>query len=316
MRKDGAATEEAISGDHRAQFDFEIEFSNGGGVQGQDFRIDIEGDDISDDDLAAAIVQDLGLLMVKDVRILNKMIIRERHKRRATAATGEASEDGRTRIDLSHVVEDGMITYKGIPAPIICDFLSRKSSRSHYAPGTEFQIGRIDMCANTGTYVDSPFHRYSDGADLAAIPLDRLADLDAVAINVTGASQRAIGPSEFLSYDVRRKAVLIYTGWAKLWRTDAYFEGHPFLTDEAAAYLAEERALLVGIDSLNIDDTSDGTRPVHSRLLAEGIPICEHLTNLDRLPTSGFRFTAVPVKVRDMGTFPVRAYAIVLTRSS
>lgn len=295
--------------DYRAQFDFDIEFSNGGGVQGQEFRIDIAGDSISDEELAAAIVQDLGLLMVKDVRIQNKTIVRERHKRRAVAATGPSPGNGRKRIDLSHVVEDGMITYKGIPAPVVCDFLSREDSRSHYSEGTDFQIGRIDMCANTGTYVDSPFHRYADGADLADLPLEHLADLEAITINVAGSRERAIGRSAFLPYDVGGKAVLIHTGWSALWRTDAYFEGHPFLTGEAAAHLAEEDVLLVGIDSLNIDDTNDGRRPVHSTLLAAGIPICEHLTNLDAVPSTGFRFSAVPVKVRNMGTFPVRAYA-------
>ncbi len=297
------------SPDHRAQFDFEIEFSNGGGIQGQGFRIDVDGDSVSDGYLATAIIQDLGLLMVKEVRILNKTIVRERHKRRAHAAPGRIPDDGRRRIDVSHVVEDGMITYKGLPAPIVCDFLSREDSRAHYAEDTEFQIGRIDMCANTGTYVDSPFHRYVDGADLASLALDHLADLDAITINVTGAEGRALDRRVLLPYDVRGKAVLIYTDWAKHWRTDDYFEGHPFLTEGAAAHLAEEGAFLVGIDSLNIDDTRDGRRPVHSTLLAAGIPICEHLTDLDRLPSKGFRFSAVPVKVRGMGTFPVRAYA-------
>ena len=293
--------------DRRVKFDFEIEFSNGGALQGQDFRLDIGDDEIADDELAAHLIRDMGLLMVGTVRILNKEIIFERHKK-SRAATG-ADPDARTRIDLSHTVEDGMITYRGLPAPVICDFLSREDSRSHYAPGTEFVIGQINMCSNTGTYVDSPFHRYSDGTDLAGLSLERLADLDGVVINVAGSAARAIDRTHLLPYDVRGKAVLVHTGWDRHWRTDPYFENHPFLTEDAALYLIQENAALVGIDSLNIDDTDDGTRPVHSTLLAADIPICEHMTNLSALPATGFRFSAVPVKVRGMGTLPVRAYA-------
>ena len=298
----------ADAGDRRVRFDFEIDFSNGGALQGQDFRLDIEGDDIGDEDLAAYLVRDLGLLMVGAVRILDKEILVEPHKRQKDAPI-VAQDQARTRVDLSHTVEDGMITYRGLPAPVICDFLSREDSRSHYAPGTEFQMGRIDMCSNTGTYVDSPWHRYADGADLADLPLDHLADLDAVVVNVSGHADRAVDRTHLLPYDVRGKAVLVLTGWDRHWRTDAYFEGHPFLTSDAARHLAEEDVSLVGIDSLNIDDTDDGTRPVHSTLLATGIPVCEHMTNLSALPVSGFQFSAVPVKVRGMGTFPVRAYA-------
>jgi kynurenine formamidase len=220
-----------------------------------------------------------------------------------------ADHDGRVRLDLSHVVEDGMTTYRGLPVPVISDFLSREQSRGTYAPGTEFLIGRIDLCGNTGTYVDSPFHRYADGTDLAALPLQRLADLDGLTIDVTAAAERPVDRSWFLPHDVAGKAVLVHTGWDRNWRTDAYFEGHPFLTEDAARHLADNGAVLVGIDSLNIDDTSGGERPAHSTLLRAGIPICEHLTNLGGLPADGYRFSAVPVKVRGMGTFPVRAYA-------
>lgn len=202
-----------------------------------------------------------------------------------------------------------MITYPGLPSPVVSDFLTREESRTHYAPGTEFHIGQINMCANTGTYVDSPFHRYPDGDDLTKLPLDRLADLDGVTIDVTGATTRGIGRSQFLAYDVRAKAVLVHTGWDAHWGSDAYFQGHPFLTEDAARHLVDEAAVLVGVDSLNIDDTSGGDRPVHSILLGAGIPICEHLTNLSALPNDGYRFSAVPVKVRGLGTFPVRAYA-------
>lgn len=213
-------------------------------------------------------------------------------------------------VDVSHVVEHGAVTYPGLPAPTICDFLSREASRSRYAPGTEFQIGRIEMVANTGTYVDSPFHRFEGGRDLADLPLESLANLEGVVVDGGGAS-RAIGPAVFDGLDVRGKAVLVRTGFSSRFGTEAYFEGHPFLTEEAARHLVRAGAALVGIDSLNIDDTADLRRPVHTALLGSDIPIAEHLTNLAALPASGFRFFAVPVKVRAFGTFPVRAFGIV-----
>ena len=214
-------------------------------------------------------------------------------------------------IDVSHIIEDGMITYKGLPAPIICDYLSRESSREIYAEGVEFQIGKIEMVANTGTYLDSPFHRYAEGADLADLPLESLADLDGIVVRVDGGTGRAIDRAAFDGIDVRGKAVLIHTGWDRHWRTDAYFEGHPFLTRDAALHLVEGGARLVGIDSLNIDDTADMERPAHSIILGNGIPIVEHLCNLAALPESGFRFHAAPAKVRRFGSFPVRAYGII-----
>ena len=214
-------------------------------------------------------------------------------------------------IDVSHTIEDGMITYKGLPGPVICDYLSREQSRNHYSEGTEFQIGKIEMVANTGTYIDSPFHRYADGDDLSELSLKSLANLDGIVIRVTGATERAISQEVFRGVDIKDKAILIHTGWAKHWRTDQYFEGHPYLTAKAAEYLVKERAALVGIDSLNIDDTRDGNRPVHTILLGNKIPILEHLRSLDLLPENGFRFFAVPAKVKGMGSFPVRAFAVV-----
>jgi arylformamidase len=214
-------------------------------------------------------------------------------------------------IDLSHVVEHGMITYKGLPAPLVCDFLTREQSRSHYAPGTEFHIGKIEMVANTGTYLDSPFHRYASGKDLSQLLLDRLANLDGVVIAAELSKGRAIGRGAFQGRDLRGNAVLVRTGWDAHWRTDQYFEGHPFLTRDAAEYLVDAGAALVGIDSLNIDDTGDLSRPVHSLLLAAEVPIVEHLRGVDQLPQGGFRFFAVPVKVKNMGTFPVRAFGLV-----
>jgi arylformamidase len=211
-------------------------------------------------------------------------------------------------IDLSHTIEQGLITYKGLPAPIICDYLSREASRKLYAPGTEFQIGKIEMVANTGTYLDSPFHRYADGKDLSELRLEHLAGLDAV--KVVARDARSIDAAHFSSLrDLKGKAVLVETGWSRHWKTDQYYEGHPFLTEDAAKFLADAGVGLVGIDSHNIDSTDDGRRPVHSTLLRRDILIIEHMTALDRVPAAGFRFSALPVKVKGFGTFPVRAFA-------
>jgi len=214
-------------------------------------------------------------------------------------------------VDLSHDVVHGMTTYRGLPGPTISDHLSREASRARYAPGTEFQIGRIDMVANTGTYVDAPSHRYAGAKDLAALPLASVADLPGVAVRAPHARGRTVGPDAFRGLDVRGRAVLVHTGWDAHWGTERYGDGSPFLTAEAARLLADGGAALVGIDAHNIDDTSGGERPAHSLLLAREIPVAEHLCNLGALPDQGFRFFAVPVKVRGMGTFPVRAFAIV-----
>lgn len=209
-------------------------------------------------------------------------------------------------IDLSHTVFDGLVTYKGLPAPVICDYLSRERSRELYEAGTEFQIGRIDMVANTGTYLDCPFHRYENGKDLSEIALEAVAELDGILINATGTME--VGLPFFEGRDLAGKAVLVHTGWSKHWNTAQYFENHPFLTAEAAEYLKNEGAGLVGIDSHNIDDTRTPSRPVHSILLGADILIVEHMARLDQLPGSGFVFSAVPPKVEGMGTFPVRAF--------
>jgi arylformamidase len=214
-------------------------------------------------------------------------------------------------VDVSHTVEHGMITYKGLPAPVITEHLSREDSRTRYAPGTEFQIGKIEMVANTGTYLDSPFHRYARGKDLATLDLYSIANLDGVVVRP---SEREITEKTFTDIDLKDKAVLVHTGWDKHWRTEEYSSGnHPFLTEAAATYLAKNNAALVGIDSFNIDATRDGNRPAHSILLGHDIPIVEHLCGLGDLPDSGFKFFAVPVKVRQFGTFPVRAFGIVFT---
>ena len=212
-------------------------------------------------------------------------------------------------VDVSHTVEHGMITYKGLPAPVISDHLTREESRTRYAPDTEFHIGKIERVANTGTYLDTPLHRYARGKDLAALDLYSVANLDGIVVRC---SDREITETSFSNIDVKGKAVLVHTGWDQHWRTDEYSNGnHPYLTEDAATYLAKNAAALVGIDSFNIDATKDGNRPVHTVLLGHDIPIVEHLCRLGDLPDSGFKFFAVPVKVREFGTFPVRAFGIV-----
>lgn len=212
-------------------------------------------------------------------------------------------------IDLSHTIEAGMITYKGLPAPLVCDYLSREASRSLYEPGTEFQIGKIEMVTNTGTYLDCPFHRYATGKDLSEILPEQFADLDGVVIHHDLQRGLAIDVDSFRNRVARGQAVLVHTHWAQHWRTDRYFENHPFLTADAAAYLAECGVALVGIDSHNIDDTRGRSRPVHTTLLGENILIVEHLCNLHALPDQGFSFSAIPPKFKGVGTFPVRALA-------
>jgi arylformamidase len=211
-------------------------------------------------------------------------------------------------VDLSHSIERGLVTYPGLPAPEFGDHLTREASRAHYAPGTEFHIGRISIVGNTGTYLDTPFHRYPEGADLAATPLDRMAGLDGLVVDVVG--EPSIDAMRLRGLRLGGRAVLVRTDWSTRWGSDAYFSGHPYLTADAAAFLVEESVSLVGIDSLNIDGTAAGERPVHSVLLAAGIPIVEHLCRLDQLPSEGFRFHAVPPAIVGMGSFPVRAYAV------
>jgi len=203
-----------------------------------------------------------------------------------------------------------MITYPGLPGPVISDFLGREASRGHYAGGTTFHIARLRMVANTGTYLDAPFHRYAEGKDVAALPLESLADLDGVVVDASE-RERAIDGDRFAGRDLAGKAVLVRTGWDAHWRTPAYAEGHPYLTRGAAEFLAGAGPALVGIDSLNVDDTSDGVRPAHTLLLSAGIPLVEHLCNLKALPATGFRFHCVPAPFRGLGSFPVRAYAVV-----
>jgi kynurenine formamidase len=213
-------------------------------------------------------------------------------------------------IDLSHVIEAGMITYTGLPGPVISDHMSREDSKSHYSDGTTFQIGKIEMIANTGTYIDAPFHRYEAGQDLSELKMTSIANLEGIVFRAAQ-GRRSIDKDVFESDNLEGKAVLIHTGWDRHWRTDAYFENHPFLTRNAADYLKFSGAALVGIDSLNIDDTADGSRPAHSILLKANIPIVEHMCHLEVLPAEGFKFFAIPAPVKGLGSFPVRAFALI-----
>jgi arylformamidase len=296
--------------DRRVAFDFEIEFTNGGGLQGQDFRLDVPGEDVTDAWIGDALVRDLRLLMVGDVRIRSRRMFEEPHKRGLQPApSGGAAPAARRLVDLSHPIAEGMTTYPGLPVPEIRPHLTREASTAHYAPGVTFAIDVITMCGNTGTYVDSPFHRLADGQDLAELPLERLVDVPAVRVDVTGSSSRAVDARALVPYDLAGRAVLIHTGHDRHWGTDAYGRDNPFLTAAAVDLLVKSGAAIVGIDSLNIDDPADLARPAHSGLLAAGIPICEHLTNLAAVPVEGAWFTAIPAPFHGTGTFPVRAVA-------
>jgi arylformamidase len=288
----------------RVRFDFEIYFTNGGSVKGEDFRLDIEGDTISDKELADYVVNDMRLLMVGETKILNKVIISEPHKRKPVNTTGKSMY-----IDLSHTIENGLVTYKGLPAPIICDYLSREDSKKFYSEGTQFQIGKIEMVSNTGTYIDCPFHRFENGKDLSETSLEAFTDLEGIVIRVPCEEGLAITRERVGNFEIRNRAVLLHTGWDKHWNTPTYYENHPYVTEEAAQYLRDCNVKLVGIDSHNIDNTSGSSRPVHTTLLGSEILIVEHLCNLYLVPDEDFLFSAIPPKFKGVGTFPVRAMA-------
>jgi kynurenine formamidase len=304
---------EPVNTPYRASFDADVTFLNGGGLQAQGFRLDIPSADVAEQDLADLFVRHLGLLMVAEVRLRDVRVVEEPHRgSRGSAPASPTGRDDRADrlVDLSHVITAGMTTYPGLPGPEITPHLTRERSRDHYAPGTEFTIDRISMVGNTGTYLDSPFHRYPDGADLAGLPLDTVADLPIVVVRLTGGPERGIGPHAVAPYDVEGAAVLLHTGWDRHWGTGTYGDPAPYLTEAASRSLADRGARLVGIDSVNIDDTVGRQRPAHSVLLAAGVAVLEHLTNLDRLPPGGARLHAAPPRVAGFGTFPVRAYAV------
>jgi kynurenine formamidase len=293
----------------RAVFDFHIAFTNGGELTGAGFRLDVPGEAVSADEVGVLLVRKLGLLMARTVVVRELQIVAEPHREPAAAAATPAT--ARRVIDVSHAIAAGMITYPGMPGPEIAEHLSRDAAERAYGPGVRFHIGRISMVANTGTYVDAPFHRFDDGADLARLPVSRFAALDGLVVRLTGSQARAITPVELVPYDVAGKAVLLHTGWDRHWGTPGYGVAAPFVTAAATRWLVDHGAALVGIDSVNIDDTGDLTRPAHTGLLGAGIPIVEHLCRLGELPPSGFAFHAAPPAVEQLGTFPVRAYAVI-----
>lgn len=305
--------------EYRAAFDADIDFVNGGGLQAQGFRLDLPSDDLTEKEIGELLVRHLGLAMVGRVELSNLEVVEEAHKGSrgvaeattdATAASGASTATRGELVDLSHPIRAGLVTYPGIPAPTITPHLTREASREHYAPGTEFAIDLITMAGNTGTYLDSPFHRYAEGGDLATLDLATLVGVPAEVFRLTDASSRGIPAEVFLDRELAGTAVLLHTGWSRHFGTPEYAHGSPFLTEAGARHLVDAGVAIVGIDALNIDDTeSGGERPAHSILLAAGVHVVEHLTALDRVPVRGARFTAVPPRVEGFGTFPVRAFA-------
>lgn len=295
--------------DYRAHFDAEIEFVNGGGLSAHGFRLDLPSAELTEREIGALLVRHLGLAMVGRVELAKLGIVEEPHK--GSRGVAAAAPAGRRRIvDLSHPIRAGLVTYPGLPAPVIRPHLTREDSRAVYAPGTEFAMDVIELIGNTGTYLDSPFHRYADGGDLASLELDTLVGLPAEVFRFEDAGTRGIPAEAFYDRELAGAAVLLHTGWSRHFGRPEYGTGAPFLTEAGARSLAEAGVRLVGIDSLNIDDTeSGGHRPAHSTLLAAGIHVVEHLTNLGEVPVRGARFTAAPPAVEGFGTFPVRAFA-------
>lgn len=304
---------------YRAVFDAKVGFSNGGALRVEGFRVDVPSPDVSAEEVGALFVASLGLLMTEAVEVERLSIIEEAHKGTRGGPSDPAADTSgpaaaRRRIDLNHIVKHGETTYPGLPAPQITPHLTREASKGVYAEGTEFEIGQITMLGNTGTYLDTPFHRYADGFDLSGLSLDQIVDLPAVVVRTAGSGTRAVDVGHLAAFDVEGHAVLLHTGGDQHWGTPDYALGAPYLTERAARWLADHGAALVGIDSVNIDPVDQGkTRPAHTILLAAGVPIVEHLTGLDQLPPRGAAFTAVPPRVQGFGTFPVRAFATIET---
>jgi kynurenine formamidase len=299
---------------YRAEFDGTVTFSNGGCLRVEGFRVDVPRAKVTEDEVAEVFVASLGLLMTERTELTHLRVFAEPHKgtRGGPSDTARAEAGSERRlVELSHVIEADMTTYPGLPGPVIEAHLSREASRASYAPGTEFAIDRITMVGNTGTYLDAPYHRYADGTDLSGLPLTALADLPAVVVRTAASGNRSVDIGSLAPFDVQGRAVLLHTGGDEHWRTPRYIEDAPYLTAAGARWLVEHGAALVGIDSVNIDDTGDATRPAHSALLAATIPVVEHLTGLHRLPPHGARFTAVPPLLVGLGTFPVRAFATI-----
>lgn len=299
--------------EYRAVVDGAIRFSNGGSIAVEGFRLDVDDATADPEAIGQLLVRSLGLLMADDVELSGLEIVEEPHKGTRGGPSDRSavgSAVGRRRlIELSHPIRAGMVTLPGLPGPEISPHLTREASRATYAEGTTFEIGRISMVANTGTYVDSPVHRFEGGDDLSRLPLEKLADLDAVVVRVAGSEVRAIYVETLLPYEVRDKAVLLHTGDSARFGTPEYVVDPAYLTRAGADWLVSQGVSLVGIDAANIDDMTDGTRPAHTNLLAAGVPIVEHLTGLEQLPPLGARFTAAAPRVEGFGTFPVRAFA-------
>ncbi|MEV4777340.1 cyclase family protein [Microbacterium sp. LWH12-1.2] len=301
--------------EYRAHFDFSISFANGGGISGEGFRLDLPHADMTDAEVSRLLVRHLGLALVSEVVLRDLRIVEEPHRGSRGVETDAGTDVAERIIDCSHPIEAGLVTYPGLPAPTIHAHLTREDSRSKYAPGTEFAMDIITMIGNTGTYLDSPYHRYAEGGDLASLDLSSLVGLPAEVFHLRdswSAEQRGIRAATLADRELRGAAVLLDTGWSRHFGTPEYAHGAPFLTEEGARFLVDAGVRLVGIDSLNIDDTeSGGTRPAHSILLAAGVHVVEHLTSLDDVPARGARFTAAPPAIRGFGTFPVRAFATV-----
>ncbi|MBU2667528.1 cyclase family protein [Actinoplanes bogorensis] len=291
---------------YRAELTADITFTTGGRLQAQGLRVAVPHLDVTEADLARILVGSLGLRDVERVELRDIRTFAE------PASFGPPAPPRRRFVELSHVITDGMVTYPGLAAPVITAHLTWEDSRPQYAPGTEFSLDRIEMLGQTGTYLDTPRHRYVGGTDLAGVSLERLADLPAVVVRTAGSGRRAVTEADLEPLAVAGHAVLLHTGGDRGWGTPEYGADAPYLTGEAAALLVERGAALVGIDSVNIDDNTvaaGGERPAHTVLLAAGIPIVEHLTGLEELPPHGARFTAAPPRIVAFGTFPVRAYA-------
>lgn len=297
---------------YRAHFDFDIRFANGGGLAGTGFRLDLPSAEVTEEELGRLLVAHLGVALVDEVELRGVRIVEEPHRGSRGVPPADSGAGARV-VDLSHPIRAGLVTYPGLPAPTITPHLTREDSRARYAPGTEFAMDLITMIGNTGTYLDSPFHRYADGPDLAGLELSTMVGLRAEVFHLEDAwdqTRRGIRAETLADRDVRGAAVLLHTGWDRWFGRPEYGVGAPFLTGEAAQWLIDAGAVLVGIDSVNIDDTqSGGERPAHSLLLAAGVHVVEHLTNLGALPPRGARFTAAPPAVEGFGTFPVRAFA-------
>lgn len=321
MSADQYQADQGQADQYRAEFDATVGFSNGGGLRVERFRVDVAGPDATEQQVAELFLASLGLLMAERVELHGLRLFPEAHKGTRggpsdTAACPAPDTADRVLVELSHLIVAGMTTYPGIPGPELTPHQTHEQSRGRYGPGVELAMDRISMIGNTGTYLDSPYHRYADGADLAGLPLTALADLPAVVVRVIGGSARAVDVAALAAVEVGGHAVLLHTGGDRHWGTPEYARDAPYLTEAGAHWLVEHGARLVGIDSINIDDAGDGARPAHTALLAAGIPIVEHLTGLDQVPPTGARFTAAPPRIAEFGTFPVRAFASVPASSA